>query len=46
MVEEGGKEEIRYDIFRFNESGKITNQWTVAQARLPFSEAANPHPHF
>ncbi|MEM9074784.1 MAG: nuclear transport factor 2 family protein [Myxococcota bacterium] len=46
LVAAGGSEQVVYDIFRFDAAGKITDQWMVAQARLPLAEAANPHPHF
>ncbi len=45
LLAAGGKEQVVYDIFRFAD-GRITDQWMVAQDRLPLAEAANPHPHF
>ncbi|MEM9488370.1 MAG: nuclear transport factor 2 family protein [Myxococcota bacterium] len=46
LVEIAGAEQVVYEILRFNDDGRITDQWTVAQDRVPLSEAANPHPHF
>lgn len=42
----GDKAQVVYDIFRFDADARITDQWMVAQDRLPLAEAANPHPHF
>ncbi|MEN0062179.1 MAG: nuclear transport factor 2 family protein [Myxococcota bacterium] len=46
LVTVGGKEQVVYDIFRFDTDGRITDQWMASQDRLPLAEAANPHPHF
>ncbi|MEO0599981.1 MAG: nuclear transport factor 2 family protein [Myxococcota bacterium] len=46
LVEIAGKEEVVYDIFRFDGAGRITDQWMARQDRLTLADAANPHPHF
>lgn len=46
LVCTGGREQVVYDIFRFDRDGKITDLWMVNQDRVPLAEAANPHPHF
>lgn len=46
LVQAGGSEQIVYDIFRFDASGRVAEQWMVGQPRVPLAEAANPHPHF
>jgi predicted SnoaL-like aldol condensation-catalyzing enzyme len=46
LVEHAGVARVVYDLYRFDADGRITDQWTVAQDRLPLAEAGNPHPHF
>lgn len=46
LVSVGGKDQVVYDIFRFDAAGRITDHWMASQERLTLSEAANPHPHF
>lgn len=46
LVTIGDKQQVVYDILRFDGAGRVTDQWMVAQDRVPLAEAANPHPHF
>lgn len=46
LVSHAKGEQVVYDIFRFDDEGRITDQWLVSQDRVPVADAANPHPHF
>lgn len=45
-VRSEGRDQVVFDIFRFDDAGTIAEHWAVAQDRVPLSEAANLHPHF
>lgn len=46
LLETTKGKQVVFDIFRFDSSGKITDQWMVTQDVIAPGEAANAHPHF
>lgn len=46
LLETTNGKQVVFDIFRFDSSGKITDQWMVTQDFIAPGEAANAHPHF
>lgn len=46
LLETANGKQVVFDIFRFDDTGKVTDQWMVTQNVIPLAEAANAHPHF
>lgn len=46
LLETANGKQVVFDIFRFDDSSKITDQWMVTQDIVGPGEAANAHPHF
>lgn len=46
LMETAASRQVVFDIYRFDDSGKVTDLWTVTQDVIAPGEAANAHPHF